>query len=48
LGLIVGYDGVGHSKVVDDVGEECYGLLRPEIRNGVYFDPLGELVDGDE
>jgi hypothetical protein len=33
---------------VDDLGEECYGLLCPEIRDRAHLDPLGELVNGDQ
>jgi hypothetical protein len=33
LGPVVSDDGVGHPEPVDDVGEECYGLLCPEIRD---------------
>jgi hypothetical protein len=47
LGPIVGDDGVWHTKAVDDVSEECYSLLCPQIRDGAHFDPLGELVDRD-
>jgi hypothetical protein len=48
FGPIVGDDGVGHSKPVDDVSEERYGLLRPWIRDRAYLDPLGELVYGNQ
>jgi hypothetical protein len=48
LGPVVGDDGVGHSKPVDDVDEERYGLRRPEIRDGAHLDPFGELVDGNQ
>jgi hypothetical protein len=48
LGPVVGDDGVGHSKAVDDVGEECYGLLRPEIHHGAHLNSLGKLVDGNQ
>jgi hypothetical protein len=46
LGPIVG-DGVGHSKPVDDVGEERYDLFRPEVRDGAHVNPFGEFIDGD-
>jgi hypothetical protein len=47
LGPVVGDDGVGHSKLVNDVGEERYGLLRPEIRDWANLNPLGKFVDGN-
>jgi hypothetical protein len=47
LGPVVGDDVVGHSKAVDDVGEERHRLLRPEIRDGAHLYRLGKLVDGD-
>jgi hypothetical protein len=48
LGPVVGDDGVGHSKAMDDIGEERHRLLCPEIRNGAYLYPLGKLVDRDQ
>jgi hypothetical protein len=33
LGSVVGDDGVGHPEPVDDVSEECYGMLCLEIRD---------------
>jgi hypothetical protein len=48
LGPIVGDDGVRHSKLVDDVGEERYSLLRPQIHDRAHLDPLGELVYGNQ
>jgi hypothetical protein len=48
LGHVVGDDGVGHSKAVDDVGEERHGLLCPEICNGAHLDPFGELIYGNQ
>jgi hypothetical protein len=48
LGPVVGDDRVGHSKAVEDVGEERHGLLRPEVRNGAHLHPLGKLVDGNQ
>jgi hypothetical protein len=48
LGPVVGDDGVGHSKPVDDVGEERYGLLCPEIHDGAHLNPLGKLVYGNQ
>jgi hypothetical protein len=48
LGPVVGDDGVGHSKPVNDVGEERYGVLRPEIRDWAHLNLLGKLVDGDK
>jgi hypothetical protein len=47
LGPVVGEDGVGHSKPVDNVGEECHILLCPKIRDGSHLNPLGKLVDGN-
>jgi hypothetical protein len=48
LGPVVGDDGVGHSKAVEDVGEERHSLFRPKIRDGAHLYPLGKLVDGDQ
>jgi hypothetical protein len=48
LGPIVGDNGVWYSKMMDDVGEERHRMLCPEIRNGVYFYPLGKFVDRDQ
>jgi hypothetical protein len=48
LGPVVGDDGVGHSKVMDDIGEERHRLLCPEVRNGAHFYPLGKLVDRNQ
>jgi hypothetical protein len=48
LGPVVGDDGVGHFEAIDDVGEERHRLLCPEIRDGAYLHPLGELVYGDQ
>jgi hypothetical protein len=48
LGPVVGDDGVGHSKPVDDVSEERHDLLRPEVRDWAHPDPLREFVDGDQ
>jgi hypothetical protein len=47
LGPVVGDDGVWHSKAIDNVGEKCHRLLRPEIRNGTHLHPFGEFVDRD-
>jgi hypothetical protein len=33
---------------VDDVSEERYGLLCPEIRDWAHLNPLGELVNGNQ
>jgi hypothetical protein len=48
LGPVVSDDGVGHSKPVDDFGEECHGLLYPEVHNRAHLDPLAELVNGNQ
>jgi hypothetical protein len=40
LGAVVGDDGVPHSEPVDDVREEGYGLLCPEVRDWACLDPL--------
>jgi hypothetical protein len=48
LGPIVGDDGVGHSKPVDDVSEERYGLLCAEVRDGAHLNPFGEFVDDNQ
>jgi hypothetical protein len=45
---VVGDDGVGHPEPVDDVGEECHGLLRLEICDQAHLDPLGKLIDGNQ
>jgi hypothetical protein len=46
LGIVVGDDRVGHPKPIDDVGEECHGLLYPEVGDWAHLDPLGELING--
>jgi hypothetical protein len=33
---------------VDDVGEERYGLLCPEVCDWAHLDPFGELIYGDQ
>jgi hypothetical protein len=48
LGPIVGDDGVGHSKAIDDVGEERHSLLRSKIHDGAHLYPLGKLVNCDQ
>jgi hypothetical protein len=48
LGPVVGDDGIGHSKAMDDVGEERHRLLRPEVRDGAHLYPLGKFVKCDE
>jgi hypothetical protein len=44
---VVGDDRFRHLELVDDVSEECHGLLRPEICDWAHLNPLGEFVDGD-
>jgi hypothetical protein len=34
--------------MVNDVGEERYGLLCPEIREWAHINPLGKFVDGNQ
>jgi hypothetical protein len=48
LGPVVGDDGIGHSKAMDDVGEERHRLLRPEVRDGAYLHPFGKFVNRDQ
>jgi hypothetical protein len=48
LGAIIGDDGVWHSKQVDDVCKEGYGLLYPELPDWACLDPLGEFVHSDQ
>jgi hypothetical protein len=31
--------------VIDDVGEECYGLLGADVHDGSSLGPLGELIE---
>jgi hypothetical protein len=33
---------------MNDVGEESYCLLGPDVGDGLDLDPLGEFVDGDQ
>jgi hypothetical protein len=48
LGPVVGDDGIGHSKAMDDVREKRHCVLCPEIRNGAHLYPLGKFVDCDQ
>jgi hypothetical protein len=48
LGHVVGDDGIRHPEPVDDVGEERYSLLCPEVCDWAHLDPFGELVYGDQ
>jgi hypothetical protein len=48
LGAIVGDDGVWHSELVDDVGEEGHGLLYPEVHDWACLNPHGEFVHDDQ
>jgi hypothetical protein len=34
--------------MVNDVGEERYGLLCPEIHEWAHINPLGKFVDGNQ
>jgi hypothetical protein len=47
LGPVIDDDRVGHPELVDDVDEECHGLLCPKICDGAHLDPLGELINGN-
>jgi hypothetical protein len=47
LGPVFGDDRIGDPEPVDDVGEEYYGLLCPEICDWAHLDPLGELINSD-
>src|SRR5688572_17943419 len=48
LGAVVGDDGVGDPKAMDDVGEERHRLLGPDAVQRSDLDPLREFVDGDQ
>jgi hypothetical protein len=48
LGAIVGNNGVRHPKLVDDVREKGHGLFGLEVCDWACFDPLGELVYGNQ
>jgi hypothetical protein len=48
LGPIVGDDGIRHPKPVDDVNEERYDLLCPEVCDWAHLDPFRKLVYGDQ
>jgi hypothetical protein len=43
LGAVVRDDAVRNPKVIDDVGEEQHGLLRPDASDRSGLDPLGNL-----
>jgi hypothetical protein len=47
LGPIVGDDGIRYPEPVDDVGEERYGLLCPEVSDRAHLDPFGGLIYDD-
>jgi hypothetical protein len=47
LGPIVGNDGIWYPEPVDDVIEERYGLLCPEVCDWAHLDAFGELIYGD-
>ena len=46
LCAVVGGDGVGDLKAMNNVGEELYRLLGSYVGEGSSLYPLGELVDG--
>jgi hypothetical protein len=48
LCVVVGDDGVWDSEAMNDVGEESYCLLGPDVVDGLDLDPLGEFVDGNQ
>ena len=48
LSAIVSNNVTGDSEHVDDVLNEFGRLLRLEVGDGLDFDPLGELIDGDQ
>ena len=48
LGAIVSNNAIRNSEPVDDVLDEFGHPLRLEVGDGPDFDPLGELVDGDQ
>ena len=48
LSAIVSNNVTGDSEHVDDVLNEFGRLLRLEVGDGLDFDPLGELVNGDQ
>lgn len=45
MGAIIGDDGVGHPKLVDDVAEGGCGLRRHEFGNWPGLNPLVELIN---
>ena len=48
LRAVVRDDGVWYSKMMDDVEEEQYGLLRFDCGDRPSFDPFCKLVYGDK
>jgi hypothetical protein len=48
LGVVVRDDAVRNPKAVDDVGEEYYGLFRPDAGDRMGLNPLGKLINGNE
>ena len=49
LSIIVSDDSVGKSESIDDqLLEETFGLALDDVHQWLDFDPLGEVVDGDD
>jgi len=48
LNTVIGYNGVRHPKPVDDIAKKWGRICCLERCDGLSFDPIGELVDGDE
>lgn len=46
--VVVDDNRVGHPELVDNIEEEFHGLLGLDLCDWSDFDPLRELVDGDE
>ena len=48
VGSVIGDDGIGHAKPVDDVQEELDNLLGINRSDWFCLCPFGELVDCDK
>jgi hypothetical protein len=48
LCAVVSDDGIRNSEVIDVISEEQHHLLRLDFGDRASFDPIGELIHGDE
>jgi hypothetical protein len=48
VGAVVGDDGVGHTKLEDDIKKKLDSLLGAKLDDWFCFNPFGELAHHDE